>query len=196
MNIPRFNSKLVRLKGDKAFFHFDCRCQFQFQTGSIKRPPTSRLRDTAKVLRFNSKLVRLKAMEKIREQNEKECFNSKLVRLKEITQPAWASQNCPSFNSKLVRLKVQAHIIRYAKKRFQFQTGSIKSATHHLFPVREKAFQFQTGSIKRQLTQVRPVEWCDCFNSKLVRLKALPCIPLMTETLSGFNSKLVRLKEQ
>ena len=59
---------------------------------------------------------------------------------------------------------------------FQFQTGSIKSkAIKWLIGILALMFQFQTGSIKSpQLPVQEPAAavWV-CFNSKLVRLKAV-----------------------
>ena len=54
------------------------------------------------------------------------------------------------FNSKLVRLKVKTVTVDVAEGKFQFQTGSIKSAFGSLFSVSNRG-----------------------FNSKLVRLKGL-----------------------
>ena len=55
-----------------------------------------------------------------------------------------------SFNSKLVRLKDLrcGDVNRFAKK-FQFQTGSIKSDVSSTEKIGALRFQFQTGSIKR-----------------------------------------------
>ena len=58
--MPRFNSKLVRLKGREGAIESAFMDEFQFQTGSIKRRiHSARLPSSWK--RFNSKLVRLKA---------------------------------------------------------------------------------------------------------------------------------------
>ena len=57
--------------------------------------------------------------------------------------------------------------------RFQFQTGSIKSpGTATNLQAAAQEFQFQTGSIKSR-EGVDGVFFFACFNSKLVRLKAL-----------------------
>ena len=124
--------------------------QFQFQTGAIKR--RSR---TAVSARFEK------------------CFNSKLVRLKGYLIAAIENLHRRCFNSKLVRLKDSldnspACYIR----RFQFQTGAIKSVAVSLSVSIEKI----------------------CFNSKLVRLKGFDRLRSFRNRSARFNSKLVRLK--
>ena len=55
-----------------------------------------------------------------------------------------------------------------------------------------KQFQFQNGAIKRRIV-VKTEQLQICFNSKMVRLKALAAnSEYVTEV--GFNSKMVRLK--
>ena len=58
-------------------------------------------------------------------------------------------------------------------------------------PLRKK-FQFQTGSIKRTLSESMDATK-EGFNSKLVRLKVSESLP-NSSTKNCFNSKLVRLK--
>ena len=98
-----------------------------------------------------------------------------------------------SFNSKLVRLKVSTIWFYLCCARFQFQTGSIKSA--YLMPLHEVdlEFQFQTGSIKSDRKN-KQTEINASFNSKLVRLKAHNR-RWLTGSCHRFNSKLVRLKD-
>ena len=146
-------------------------CAFQFQTGSIKRVPsnpTGRSPGSS----FNSKLVRLKAGANNVHLLFKTSFNSKLVRLK-----AFPRVDCPHdnecFNSKLVRLK-----------------GIPKACTVAVC----LRFQFQTGSIKSASPQFPRCQQHESFNSKLVRLKDEVTRATLTLT-AGFNSKLVRLKE-
>ena len=57
-DVPRFNSKLVRLKGGKPMATI-LAFEFQFQTGAIKRWALYESMEWAQI-RFNSKLVRLK----------------------------------------------------------------------------------------------------------------------------------------
>ena len=100
------------------------------------------------LLCFNSKLVRLKACSIGPGYTLETGFNSKLVRLKAgYLQRAINRLLC--FNSKLVRLKgVNPRTIGANNRKFQFQTGSIKS-------------NLKSG-LKRFQSR---------FNSKLVRLK-------------------------
>ena len=98
------------------------------------------------------------------------------------------------FNSKLVRLKAK----RCAASEvpiswFQFQTGAIKRNAELPVSAWKSVFQFQTGAIKRCHQCPNTVSPSPCFNSKLVRLKALRRGGLALG-LRGFNSKLVRLK--
>ena len=65
LTLQRFNSKLVRLKGDNIAGE-ECRCH----------------------LSFNSKLVRLKVWETGGFLYRTVCFNSKLVRLKAVARPS------------------------------------------------------------------------------------------------------------
>ena len=119
------------------------------------------------------------------------------------------------FNSKLVRLKVWNPLKKpRTLKRFQFQTGAIKSwvpsryASHmdsfNSKLVRLKAsagfsvtgagvsFQFQTGAIKR--FEVYPgVGFGAGFQFQTGAIKSSVAITALTE-ITGFNSKLVRLK--
>ena len=77
----RFNSKLVRLKGQPRRLGKTMSVRFQFQTGAIKRWLLDKA-IASEMKRFNSKLVRLKGNHLIEEKLRKHGFNSKLVRLK------------------------------------------------------------------------------------------------------------------
>ena len=170
--ISCFNSKLVRLKV-KARLTQRCAPQFQFQTGSIKRKPRARARGLQGG-RFNSKLVRLKEQIRTDTVIAKVGFNSKLVRLKAVSSSETLERSEVRFNSKLVRLK-----------------GSTSSIVFRCTSL----FQFQTGSIKRMGWMPAASAACQCFNSKLVRLKD-QARTAVARRRRGFNSKLVRLKVQ
>ena len=71
----------------------------------------------------------------------------------------------------MVRLKVENIYLISACGRFQFQNGSIKSIFCQRSFLKLVAFQFQNGSIK-SVEAVLPVRYLQCFNSKMVRLKA------------------------
>ena len=99
-----FDSILVRLKVyriDECTFSLK---KFRFHTGSIKSHRQSAL------------LPR------------RTCFDSILVRLKAFPAPARATF-WTGFDSILVRLKViNKALVHYAKSKFRFHTGSIKSS--------------------------------------------------------------------
>ena len=77
------------------------------------------------------------------------CFNSILVRLKD---PSTSSTNSTSL-------------------KFQFHTGSIKSAESRESARIHLRFQFHTGSIKRKSVSLILQQTVPSFNSILVRLK-------------------------
>ena len=123
-------------------------------------------------------------------------FNSKLVRLKALgaTEKALGFGN--RFNSKLVRLKGESGARdEVSVFVFQFQTGAIKRLATSAVTIRNwPGFQFQTGAIKRHTYKVKRRRYHRCFNSKLVRLKALVRRRVVVIENLSFNSKLVRLK--
>ena len=81
------------------------------------------------------------------------------------------------------------------KKKFRFQTGSIKRCKLQCMSFRSAWFRFQTGSIKRRRGTPADVFSVLGFDSKLVRLKVKSwCRDHLGEVC--FDSKLVRLKDQ
>ncbi len=70
---------------------------------------------------------------------------------------------------------IKRNIVCFAERgalKFQFQNGTIKSELGSGGLSYTCSFQFQNGTIKRQNT-VRKYNHIICFNSKMVRLKAL-----------------------
>ena len=145
-----FNSKLVRLKVLGRFLFQSFIPEFQFQTGSIKRQ--LRIRNDMYKKCFNSKLVRLKVWEQMRAVDSVlDRFNSKLVRLKAANRLQVERYRFASFNSKLVRLK--EILLEYpvsAKQRFNSKLVRLKGFRPAALPLRFRKFQFQTGSIKSE----------------------------------------------
>ena len=82
------------------------------------------------------------------------------------------------FNSILVRLKAQRGITTRTRSGsvFQFHTGSIKSCYRGAGSGNYRKFQFHTGSIKSIDPRRARYAPCFCFNSILVRLKAVTAI--------------------
>ena len=78
--------------------------------------------------------------------------------------------------------------------RFRFQTGSIKRFRQCCAQDAIRAFRFQTGSIKSSDFHVGDAYVCECFDSKLVRLKVQNSADTPLTVQLGFDSKLVRLK--
>ncbi len=76
---------------------------------------------------------------------------------------------------------------------FQFQNGTIKSLKLDVRKYYPSVFQFQNGTIKRKGSSTTIRRDVRCFNSKMVRLKAVVLTSLVTYKV-GFNSKMVRLK--
>ena len=146
-----FNSKLVRLKGTLSDVYIPNLKKFQFQTGAIKSLDGGG--DTGcKNHCFNSKLVRLKVFMSSWVDGIRKRFNSKLVRLK-VVRPFTVLARYDCFNSKLVRLKVARGPGGDDGDEFQFQTGAIKRA----------------AKARARLASTS-------FNSKLVRLKGCPTL--------------------
>ena len=76
-------------------------------------------------------------------------FNSKVVRLKGAARPFYSSLRAVDFNSKVVRLKVLRACGRCVPPRkFQFQSGTIKSTPKNEIAAPQNRFQFQSGTIK------------------------------------------------
>ena len=166
-----FNSKLVRLKVSalKSIKIHQNPC---FNSKLVRLKAVRRTRTGASDICFNSKLVRLKVRARSVQFPRPVCFNSKLVRLKVLRSLLALAGG--RFNSKLVRLKVQNKRRQSTERKFQFQTGAIKSVV--VFGVLVFVF---LG-----------------FNSKLVRLKGSAHLNPARAFLHRFNSKLVRLKVQ
>ena len=143
--------------------------KFQFQYGTIKsRFGNYRLEIGAK---FQFQYGTIKRNIAVLKHQQSLSFNSSMVRLKDLRKfcrsGAW-----PSFNSSMVRLKGVHIQWRSLDNQFQFQYGTIKS--NLLFnKLRQQAmFQFQYGTIKRK-SSAQQRKGCLCFNSSMVRLKAL-----------------------
>ena len=94
-----------------------------------------------------------------------------------------------------MRLKADPSLWQaFGYRRFQFQTGAIKSIRKPPFiEIDIVLFQFQTGAIKRGTGPRRLLQKNCSFNSKLVRLKVGSKSTFPNGRLC-FNSKLVRLK--
>ena len=144
----RFNSKLVRLKGDEAAVVIAKSIMFQFQTGAIKSSVLSAL-EQGEVTGFNSKLVRLKGDDAGDVALSLKCFNSKLVRLKG---------------------GVDAELVAGVAGEFQFQTGAIKSHPKRRAPtMRSLCFNSKLVRLKAVKPGVNPEKvyrvsipnWCD-----------------------------------
>ena len=190
--MDRFNSIVVRLKGEMACCFVLCNScfnsivvrlkvpsrppsliifhRFQFHSGSIKRwkrSPHWRISAT--------------------------CFNSIVVRLKGCSARGKKSQTS-CFNSIVVRLKVDLFCRdNFHHRPFQFHSGSIKRIHTPRAASPHSEFQFHSGSIK-SMTRSDYERIAGSFNSIVVRLKALPASAGAAEKQS-FNSIVVRLKE-
>ena len=81
-----------------------------------------------------------------------------------------------SFNPKLVRLEVRKiEIFSYPSRRFQSQTGAIRSDTRELEYKGPVEFQSQTGAIRSGMTNTIRGGMVS-FNPKLVRLEDVEAV--------------------
>ena len=131
VGVSRFNSILVRLKGDAIHATLLHRFLFQFHTGSIK-----------------SKADMTKGVKEI-------CFNSILVRLKgKIAKFFTMRQLKFQFHTGSIKRSVSTACRFPNRNTFQFHTGSIKSDDSTI-GIRKQIFEFQfhTGSIKSRFCQ-------------------------------------------
>ena len=76
---------------------------------------------------------------------------------------------------------------------FQFHTGSIKSQSTTVTPMKEIVFQFHTGSIKSQSTTVTPMKEI-VFQFHTGSIKSPNRVARTVGVICSFNSILVRLK--
>ena len=100
-------------------------------------------------------------------------FNSTMVRLKGINQ-YWVRVYVEEFQFHNGSIKSKPVISGLTSQiAFQFHNGSIKSDYKDSQFVADMLFQFHNGSIKRRMHVQMPLHELTCFNSTMVRLKAI-----------------------
>ena len=140
-----FNSNMVRLKAEKLVKK-GYATYFQFQHGTIKRLYRKYKELNSKLFQFQHGTIKSPII--ITQQRTHPIFNSNMVRLKEYLSRAQA-WFIAIFNSNMVRLKVSIAGKKNNRKNFQFQHGTIKSASFITGYLEPRFFQFQHGTIKR-----------------------------------------------
>ena len=121
--------------------------QFQFHSGSIKRP-ISLLKVKPLKPGFNSIVVRLKEFALELAATNRHGFNSIVVRLKDRRPTRRSLQSAPfQFHSGSIKSQHRL-LLRGLRRLFQFHSGSIKSACVQGSSQSAPSFQFHSGSIK------------------------------------------------
>ena len=144
---------------------------FQYHTGSIK----SRLSGFgfARGSGFNTTLVQLKVRATPKAERPKYVsFNTTLVQLKVTTTLSSRRSLLARFNTTLVQLKVLANPAKFKlPERFQYHTGSIKSA-HKAFCEIVQHPRFNTTLVQLKEFQIEGEQARNIgFNTTLVQLK-------------------------